>query len=143
MVLTHTSIPMVRNCMRFVACFNKAVAGGQNMNDARADCLAEQITDVVKENLDGSIKTFVSAMQSQMPHDKPEEYNELYGKVLKAYDAYEKGMKAVDGEAIEIPGLKEGQDAANAGKQVGQSLGLRLYVLLTTGRDVAKYASGL
>jgi hypothetical protein len=129
--------------MQFVACFNKAVAGGQGMNDARADCLAEQITDVVKENLDGSIKTFVSAMQSQMPHDKPEEYNELYGKVLKSYEAYEKGMKAVDGEAADIPGLKEGQDAANAGKQIGQSLGLRIYILLTTGREIAKYSSGL
>jgi hypothetical protein len=143
MVLTDTSIPMVRNCMKFVACFNKAVAGGAGMNDARADYLAEEIFDEVKENLDGSIKTFVSAMHTKPPEDKPQEYNELYGKVEKAYDAYAKGMKMWDGTPAEIPGLNEGQDAANAGKEVGQSLGLRVYMMLTVGRDVAHYASGL
>ncbi len=144
MVLTHTSIPMVKNCMKFVACFNKAVAGGRGMNDARADCLAQQIVDAVKASLDQSIQTFISSAQQKVSGGgDPKEYNELYGKVAKAYEAYEKGMKAMGDEPAEVPGLKEGQDAANAGKEVGQALGFRIYLLLTMGRDVANYASGL
>lgn len=143
MVLTDTSIPMVRNCMKFVACFNKAVAGGQGMNDARGQCMADQIIDQVKESLDGSLKTFISAAQKKPGKEDPKEYNELYGKVEKAYEAYAKAMKMWDGTPIEAPGLNEGQDAANAGKAVGQALGFRVYLLLNMGHEIAGYASGL
>ena len=148
MVLTNISIPMVRHCMKFVACFNKAVSGGGGMNESAADCLSESIRDVVKESLDAAIDTFVKDPIKEKVADARkgmlgEEYNALYEKAKKAYEAYKKAQSVAADPAGQVPGVKEGRDAADAGRQIGASLGFRLYLLLSMGRDIADYSSQL
>src|SRR5207248_6466043 len=59
MVLTDIWIPQVKNCMTFVACFNKGVAGGGAMVQSAGTCWAEQVKDVTKEVLDGALEQMV------------------------------------------------------------------------------------
>jgi hypothetical protein len=40
-------------------------------------------------------------------------------------------------------GLAAGDAAARAGREIGATLGFRIYLLLTMGRDIAEYASEL
>jgi len=59
MILTDVSIPQVKNCMIFVACFNKGVAGGGAMVETAAGCWAKQVKDAVKETLDSALEEFI------------------------------------------------------------------------------------
>jgi len=131
MVLKHISVPMVKHCMHFVACFNKAVAGGASIREGGADCMAEAVKDIVKDTLDEAIKEFVfkparEGAERMITGKEGGEYGEL---LEKAHEAYEK--------------FKQGQEAGQAGREVGESMGLRLYLLLSNGRDIAEYASKL
>ena len=147
MVLNHISIPMVKKAMRFTACFDVAMGGGGSMDEAGADCLADQVEDIVKEALDDSIDEFVKDPLSDKLKEAAlgEDYEELYAKAEKAWDIYTKAQDAIEdpqGTAeSSVPGGNEGKDAAAGGRRIGSVFGFRLYLLLTMGRDIAAYAT--
>jgi hypothetical protein len=147
LVLTGISIPMVKRCMTFVACFNKGVAGGGAMRESAGECLAQAIRDYVKDTLDAAIKQFItSPLQSAMEQaasDQFGEYWELYQKAKEAKERYDQAMSIIDDPAGAVPGVNEGREAANRGREIGSSLGFRMYLMLTMGSDIAKYASQL
>jgi len=148
MVLKKISIPMVKRCMKFVYCFNKAVAGGGGMNESAAECLSESIKEVVKESLDAAIDTFivdpikekVSAARKGM---LGEEYNKLYEDAKKTYANYQKAQSAIADPAGSVPGVNEGRGAAKGGRAIGDALGWRLYLLMNNGQEITQYASQL
>lgn len=138
LVLEHISIPMVKRTMKFVYCFNLAVAGGTSMQEAGAECMPAVVVDIVKSALDDSIKTFVvgpiNAAYDELRKETLEwMYEELYQQAKAAWDTYESAGK----------GLAGGQAAADAGREIGATLGFRIYLLLTMGRDIAAYAAEL
>lgn len=148
MVLTDISIPMVKRSMEFVACFNKAIAGGGSMKEAGAQCLSQEIVDIVKDSLDQAIETFVkdplnTGLDEARAGMLGEEYEELYQKAKKAYELYKKGRETLEDPLGQVPGVKEGRDAAKAGAEIGSIFGFRLYLLLVMGRDIAGHASKL
>jgi hypothetical protein len=59
LVLEHISIPMVENVMKFVACFNAGVAGGQSMQQAGSECGMQFMKDYLKQTLEDAIDQFV------------------------------------------------------------------------------------
>jgi hypothetical protein len=148
MVLKKISIPMVKRCMKFVYCFNKAVAGGGGMNESAAECLSDSIKEIVKESLDTAIDTFiVDPMKEKVSDARKEmlgkEYNALYENAKKAYADYQKVQSAIADPAGMVPGVNEGRGAAKGGRAVGETMGWRLYLLLNDGREIAHYASQL
>jgi hypothetical protein len=171
MVLTDISIPQVKNCMTFVACFNKGVAGGGAMVQTAATCWAEQVKDVTKEVLDSALDQMVGDPFEKMmaggdegdqkpkpepgtithlrdaPFQEPEEksYYELYQEARENLDNLKKQMKqaqdTIQDPMGQLPGVADGRAAADAGAEVGNALGTRIYLLLTMGADIAKFAS--
>jgi hypothetical protein len=151
-VLKEISIPMVKRCMKFVLCFNKAVAGGGSMSDAGAACLSQAIQDIVKDSLDKAIDRFVKdpltnqadAARAQM---LGADYEKLYQKAQEAWGRFQQAQAAIDDPLGQIPGYSEVSDAARStvggGAEIGSALGGRLYLLLTMGRDIAEYAGKL
>ena len=147
-VLKKISVPMVKRCMKFVYCFNKAVAGGGGMNESAAECLSDSIKEIVKESLDTAIDTFiVDPMKEKVSDARKEmlgkEYNALYENAKKAYADYQKVQSAIADPAGAVPGVNEGRGAAKGGRAVGETMGWRLYLLLNDGREIAHYASQL
>jgi len=148
MVLKQISVPMVKRCMKFVYCFNKAVAGGGGMNESAAECLSDSIKEIVKDSLDTAIDTFiVDPMKEKVSDARKEmlgkEYNRLYENAKKAYADYQKVQSAIADPAGMVPGVNEGRGAAKGGRAVGETMGWRLYLLLNDGREIAHYASQL
>lgn len=137
LVLKHISIPMVKKAMRFTACFDTAMGGGGSMNEAGADCLADQVEDIVKEALDDSIDEFVTDPLSDKLKEAAlgKDYEELYAKAEKARDVYTEAQDAIEdpqGTAeSSVPGVNDGKDAATGGRKIGSVFGFRLYLLLT------------
>lgn len=147
-VLKKISIPMVKRCMKFVYCFNKAVAGGGNMSESAADCLSDSIKEIVKDSLDTAIDTFITdPVKDKVSEARKgmlgKEYNELYQKAKKTYEKYEKAEKTIADPAGAVPGINDGRKAAKGGREIGESLGWRLYLLMNDGRQIAHYASEL
>ena len=169
MILTDVSIPQVKNCMTFVACLNKGVAGGGAMVQTAANCWAEQVKDVAKEVLDNALEQMVGDPFSDLfsgedadaqppepgtithlrnaPFQEPDEqtYWDLYQQAREELDDLKKKMRqaqeAVEDPLGQLPGVSEGQAAADAGAEIGNALGTRVYLLLTMGHDIARFAS--
>lgn len=150
LVLKEISIPSVKRTMTFVKCFNLAIGGGQSMNSAGAECLSQAIQDQVKSTLDKAIDQFVknpinSAIDEGRAQMLGEEYEKLYQQAKKAWETFQKAQALLDdpiGETVgNVPGVQEGQAAADAGRQIGAAFGFRLYLYLTMGSDIAAYAS--
>ena len=150
MVLTDISIPSVERTMKFTACFNEAIAGGRSTSSAGGACLAQAIVDIVKSSLDAAIDSFIKnplneAMDDARAGMLGDEYDELYQKAQDAWEKFQQAQALLDdpiGETIEkIPGVQEGQAAADAGRRVGSAFGFRLYLMMTMGKDIAAYAA--
>lgn len=169
MILTDVSIPQVKNCMTFVACLNKGVAGGGAMVQTAANCWAEQVKDVAKEVLDNALEQMIGDPFSDLfegdddaapppepgtighlrdaPFQEPDEqsYYELYQQAREELDELKKKMQEAQAAAEDplgqLPGVSEGQAAADAGAEIGSALGTRVYLLLTMGHDIARFAS--
>jgi hypothetical protein len=151
-VLEHVSIPMVRRCMTFVKCFNQSIASGGGMNESAAECLSQSIQDVVKQSVDQAIETFIKsplqdAMNDAMTNMRQdvigEDYEKLYQQAKQAYAKYQQAQQAISDPAGQVPGVQEGRAAADAGAQIGQDFGFRIYLLLDMGSDIAEFAGGL
>ncbi len=151
-VLKEISVPMVKRCMKFVQCFNAAVAGGGTMREAGGACLAQTIQDIVKDSLDRAIDHFVkdplgSQVDAARAQMLGEEYEALYQKAKAAWGLYQQAQAALDDPLGQIPGIGEVSDAARAamggGAEIGSALGGRLYLLLAMGSDIAAYARKL
>jgi hypothetical protein len=133
-VLKDISIPMVRRCMTFVACLNRAVAGGASMQSAGASCLSGAIRDIVKQSLDQSIKSFAKdpwwqkGLSGAPVGGSSSDYKKLYAQAKTAWKRY---------RDVE----KSGAAAGKAGADIGSALGGRIYLLLAMGRDIAEYGS--
>lgn len=137
-VLKEISIPMVKRCMKFVQCLNAAVAGGGGVREAGAACLSQAIQDVVKDSLDKAIGHFVrNPLNQQVDATRAAmlgpEYEALYQKAKAAFASYQQAQNA----------LGAAGRTAEGGAEIGAAMGGRLYLMLTIGRDIAEYASGL
>jgi hypothetical protein len=169
MILTDVSIPQVKNCMTFVACLNKGVAGGGAMVQTAANCWAEQVKDVAKEVLDNALEQMIGDPFSDLfegdddeaaapepgtithlrdaPFQEPDEQNyyELYQQAREELDELKKNMEqvqaAIEDPLGQLPGVAEGRGAADAGAEIGNALGTRVYLLLAMGNDIARFAS--
>ena len=169
MILTDVSIPQVKNCMTFVACLNKGVAGGGAMVQTAANCWAEQVKDVAKEVLDNALEQMIGDPFSDLfsdeegdapapepgtithlrdaPFQEPGEQNyyELYQQAREELDELKKNLRraqeAIDDPLGQLPGVAEGREAADAGAEIGNALGTRVYLLLAMGSDIARFAS--
>ena len=169
MILTDVSIPQVKNCMTFVACLNKGVAGGGAMVQTAANCWAEQVKDVVKDTLDSALEQMIGDPFEDLfegedgdepdpepgtithlrdaPFQEPDEqsYYELYQEAREALDDLKERagqiQAAVEDPLGQLPGMAEGSAAADAGEEIGNALGTRMYLLLAMGHDIAKFAS--
>jgi hypothetical protein len=115
MVLKHISIPMVKHCMQFVACLNKAVAGGREMNESAAECLSDSIEDTVKECLDEAIDEFAIDPLGEGDEGTPEDIKKRgvqYAKLLKKAKAAAAKLGSAPqpfDATNKIPGLKDGK----------------------------------
>ena len=149
-VLTHVSVPSVARTMKFTACFNEAIAGGRSTSSAGGACLAQAIVDTVKASLDAAIDSFIKnplneALDGARAGMLGEDYDKLYQKAKDAWEKFQQAQALLDdpiGETIEkIPGVQEGQAAADAGGRIGAAFGFRMYLMLTMGREIAAYAA--
>ncbi len=150
MVLTDISIPSVERTMKFTACFNEAIAGGRSSSNAGGACLAQAIVDIVKASLDTAIDSFIKnplndALDEARAGMLGEEYDKLYQQAQAAWEKFQQAQSLLDdpvGETIEkIPGVEEGQAAADAGRRIGAAFGFRLYLMMTMGKEIAAYAA--
>jgi hypothetical protein len=139
------------------------------MVQTAANCWAEQVKDVAKEVLDNALEQMVGDPFSDLfngdepdapppepgtithlrdaPFQEPDEqsYYELYQQAREELDDLKKKMQqaqaAVEDPLGQLPGVSEGRAAADAGGEIGNALGTRVYLLLVMGRDIAKFAS--
>ncbi len=136
--------------MKFVACLNKAVAGGGSLNQAGAECLGGAIRDIVKDSLDKAIDHFIKdPLNEQLDAARAgmlgEDYEELYQKAKEAYERYQSAQEFAEDPAGNLPGIgpgvQAGRDAASSGREIGSLFGAKIYLLLVMGREIAEYGA--
>ena len=143
LILKEISIPMVRRCMKFVACLNAGVAAGGNVNSVAAECLGNAIRDTVSDSVKKAGDKFVkdpiknnvaNARRNMLGADA----NKFYERGEQAWDYYKKARDAANDPFGQAPGVNEGRAAANAGREIGASLADRVYKLLANGGEIAQ-----
>jgi len=143
----------VKRTMKFVACLNKAIAAGGEMNESAGQCMSQAIQDVVKSTLDKAIDHFIKTpIQNELEGAAfPGEYQALYAKAKAAWERFQLAQQAMEdplGTAIDqVPGLSDAMDAgeaaSDAGQEIGGAFGFRMYLLLTMGSEIAEYGAKL
>jgi hypothetical protein len=125
LILEHISIPMVKRCLKFVACLNVGVGvGGASLQSAGRECMVEFMKDYVKETVDAAVNQFiVNPLKEKATEAVKGGVRNVDPRLVDLYEKFEKYKERYD-EANGLWGLRE-----------------RVELLLVLGQEVAEHAA--